>query len=179
MKKNIILAVSLFASFIFLVLIVHFFAKDLVFKEKTYTYGSNDVSFTTNEWLIEGEDDELDFYYYNFTDTVMVTLTKESKKDLSDLEFNLDLKGYTDIIYSYGNYKTNEIKQSDKGYYYFTYMDKDEEFFYMAAMYESDSYFYLMDFGCDIRYKKEYEKKFLDLADSVKIDENNNVLKKS
>lgn len=173
MKKRIILAISLFVTFIVLVFAVHFFAGDLVFKEKIYTYGSNGVTFKTKDWLIENDDAEYDFYYSNFTETVMVTLTKEAKEDLNDLTFNLDLKGYADIIYSYGNYKTDKIVRSDKGYYYFTYTDIDEEYFYMAAMYESENYFYLMDFGCDYIYKEQYKDKFLDWANSVELEENN------
>lgn len=171
MKKNILLAISLFVVFIILVLLVHFFAKDLTFKEKMYTYNSDGVSFKANEWLFKEDDEDLDFYYTNLTETIFISLTKELKSDLNDLEFNLDLKGYADVIYSFGNYKNNEMKKSDKGYYYFTYTDVDDEYFYMAAMYESENYFYLMDFGANIEDKEKYEEKFLNWADSVEIDE--------
>lgn len=171
MKKNIILASSLFITFIVLVLLVHFFASDLTFKEKMFVYGENGVTFETDEWLYEDYGEEFDFYYTNFTNSVMVSLTIEEKDYLNDLELHLDLKDYAELIYGYGAYINNEMKLSDKGYYYFTYKDEDEEYFYMAALYESENYFYLMDFGCNIEYKEKYEKKFLKWADSVEIEE--------
>ncbi len=164
MKRNIII-ILLFLVAAFVVAFC-FYGNE---KSKIYkTYSTDDLSFDSNQALLEKSNSEYDVYFENLTGDVIVSGKKDSKTKLSSVN---SLKEYSKFVYdnNKNNYFSDLMESEDKSYFYHTYQNKEDNVFYVRTFFENDISYFIIDFACQVSERKEYEKEFLKWANSIKI----------
>lgn len=129
-------------------------------------YSTKDITFKSDEALIEKEKEEMDIYFENLTGDVIVLGRKEKKESFDDLD------EFVDFMYSQRKEDVlSEINKKDD-FYYFTYKYTEGNVFYLGAMYETDNNYFIINFACQLNSKDLYEDRFLEWASSVKFNSN-------
>lgn len=144
--------------------VIWFFGDKFVKYDKEYT--TKDITFTSDEALIEKEKNGLDIYFENLTGDVIILGRKEDKNIYDSL------KDFSDFMFDQKeNDALSEVKKKNN-FYHFTYQYEEGNVFYLVAMYENSHNYYIINFACELDSKKDYEDRFMDWASSVEFNSN-------